>query len=244
MVFLGFIWTELAAVLYFCRSRRPRGSFPLSNGRGSGEGFAPSSGGLTPAIFSRREKEGSALGRERRLHQLDPIAHAVRQDLVVKVVSGVMQHRAVPVADEDECSGPRLEHEGEVLRAHGRWGVRLDMGVACDLARNARREVGLGGMIDGRGIAPTVVDARRRAGCRGEGAGDCVDSLFDQVAGCGFQRPDRAVEPGRLRDDVVGGASPELRDRDDARVQGSTLRDAMVCKAITICAPTTTGSMP
>src|ERR1700690_4592565 len=93
-----------------------------------------------------------------------------------------MQRRAVAVADKDERAWPRLEHEGEVLRAHGRGRVRIDMAFACDLARNARREIGLRRMIDGGGIAATVLDARRRAGCRGKSAGDRVDSLFGHVA--------------------------------------------------------------
>ena len=74
----------------------------------------------------------------------------------------------------------------------------IDMGVARDLARDAGGEVGLRRMIDGRGIAAAIFDPRRRAARFGKTGGDLVDSLFDHVAGRGFERADRAVEPGRI----------------------------------------------
>ena len=84
------------------------------------------------------------LGRERRLDQFDPVAHAIRQGGVVEVVSGVMQHGAVAVADEDERARAGLEHEGKVLGAHDRRRVRIDMRFACDLASDLGGKVGLG----------------------------------------------------------------------------------------------------
>ena len=74
-------------------------------------------------------------------------------------------------------------------------------------------------MIDGRRVAASVFDPRRRAARRGEAGDDLVDPLLDGVAGRGLERADRAVEPGRLGNDVVGRAGLEARDRDDAGIE-------------------------
>ena len=58
--------------------------------------------------------------RQRRFHQLHPVRGADRDRLVVEIVGRVVQAGAVAVADEDEGAGPRLQHEGEILRAHHR----------------------------------------------------------------------------------------------------------------------------
>src|ERR1700722_20719093 len=99
-----------------------------------------------------------------------------------------MQGRAVAVADKDKRAGPRLEHERKVLRPHG-WGrIRVDIAFARDLARDARREVGLSAMIDGRGIAAAILDARARPARFGKAGDDLADPLFSPVAGVGLQR--------------------------------------------------------
>src|ERR1700722_15829052 len=102
-----------------------------------------------------------------------------------------MQGRAVAVADKDERAGPRLEHEREVLRPHGRRRIRIDIAFARDLARDARREVGLSAMIDGRWIAAAILDARARSARFGQAGGDLVDPLFDPIAGLWLERADR-----------------------------------------------------
>src|SRR5258707_15046600 len=94
----------------------------------------------------------------------------------------MMHVGAVALADEVEGAGPGLEHEGEILGAHGRRRVEIDMGVASDLAGYAGGEVGLRGMIDGRRVATPIFDPRRRATRRGDAVRDLVDSLFDHVA--------------------------------------------------------------
>jgi len=182
------------------------------------------------------------LGRERRLDQFDPVAHAIGKRGVVEVISGVVHLGAVAVADEDERPRAGLEHEGKILGAHDRKGVRFDMGVACDFAGDGGGKVGLGGMIDCRRIAASVFNPRCRSGRRSKTGGDLVDSLLDGVAGCSLERADRAVEPGQLRNDVAGVPASKRVTETTQESSGSTLRDTMVCKAITICAPRTTGS--
>ena len=138
LVLLGFIWTELAARLYLPGPER-REPFPLSNGRGSGSGF-PSSGGLKPATFSRREKGSATRARARRRSRPSSGSCRRARYLVVEVIRGMMQRRAVPLPTKRNAPGRRLEHEGEAppnpwsrARSH-RHGVRRDF------ARNAGGE--------------------------------------------------------------------------------------------------------
>src|ERR1700734_862582 len=48
---------------------------------------------------------------------------------------------------------------------------------------------------------------------------DLMDSLLDGVARCSLERADRAIEPDRLRNDVVGRAGLEAGDRHNARIE-------------------------
>ena len=67
--------------------------------------------------------------RQRGLRQLHPIGRAERDRLVVEIIRGVMQARAVAVADPDEGARPRVQHEGEILRAHHRRQRGVDVAV-------------------------------------------------------------------------------------------------------------------
>src|ERR1700733_12353064 len=93
------------------------------------------------------------------------------------------------------------------------------MGVARDLPRNARGEIGLRRVVDGWRIAATILDAGARPARFGKPGGDLMDSLFDPVAGCGLERAPRPIEPGRLGDDIVGRAGLKARARDDAGIE-------------------------
>src|SRR5258708_2802073 len=60
--------------------------------------------------------------RQEVLDQPGPVAGAERQDLVIEIIGGVMQPRpraVSAIADPDIGARTRLQHEGEVLRAHG-----------------------------------------------------------------------------------------------------------------------------
>src|SRR5437764_8457188 len=81
-----------------------------------------------PRAASRRPRTAEVvsetwLRRQRGFHQSDPIGGADRNDLVVEVVSRVVQAGAIAVADKDESAGTLLEHEREILRAHDRRDV-------------------------------------------------------------------------------------------------------------------------
>ena len=177
------------------------------------------------ARFGREARAGpwlaglETLRRERRLDQFDPVAHAVGEGGVVEIIGRVMEHRAVAVAEEDERARARFEHERKVLRAHDRSDVRIHMGIADDLARDLGGELGLRRMIDGRRVAATIFDPRRRAGRRGDTCGDLMDALFNPVARRGLERADRAVEADRLRNDVARRAGLKAGDRYDASVE-------------------------
>src|SRR3954454_20352150 len=59
-----------------------------------------------------------ALFRHRGLDEPRPERNPGWKHVIIEVIGRMMQARAVPIADEDEGAGPRLEHEGEVLSAH------------------------------------------------------------------------------------------------------------------------------
>ena len=87
LVFLGFIWREIAFRLHLPAPGAARRR-PLSYGRGVGVRFMPSALTLIRRANARHPlpEGGSASGRERRLDQFDPVAHAVWQHLVVEVI--------------------------------------------------------------------------------------------------------------------------------------------------------------
>ena len=72
-----------------------------------------------------------------------------------------MQHtaaRAGTIAEENIASGLRFEHEGEILRTHGRAGVALEVRLAHDLAGCPGGLGGLGRAVDCGRIAPFIAD--------------------------------------------------------------------------------------
>ncbi len=80
------------------------------------------------AALSKRSRRwcgcAKASPRQRGLRQLHPIGRPERDRLVVEVIRGVMQARAVAIADPDEGARPRVQHEGKILRAHHRRQLR------------------------------------------------------------------------------------------------------------------------
>ncbi len=90
---------------------------------------------------------------------------------------------------------------------------------ARNLARHARGEVGLSGMIDGRGVVAAIFDPRRRAAGGRDAGRDLVDAPFNEIAGRWLKRAHRAIEPGRLGNNVVGRAGVKLGDRNDASIE-------------------------
>src|ERR1700742_864182 len=116
---------------------------------------------ITDEISS--SKRVSSSRRERVLDQLDPIRGTVDDRLVVEIIGRMMQAGAVAVAAEDERARPRLQHIGEIFRAHHRRHL-MDIGVARNFLRHLRGECRLRGVIDDNRIAALVrqIDLRAR----------------------------------------------------------------------------------
>jgi len=126
------------------------------------------------------------------------------------------------------------------------------VGFAVDVVQPDQRSRRLGGelglllAVDGRGIAPLVApldDLGAKAGR--DVAGDLLDLPLDHVLYRLLEGAHGAAQRAFLGDDVPGVAGVDLGGRDDGRCPiGSTLRATIDCSAVTMCAPTTTGSMP
>ena len=121
-------------------------------------------------------------------------------------------------------------------------GVRIDMGIACDLARDARREVGLGRVIDGRADSRDGIPRAHvapLASARPATISWIRFSTLSRVAGLSV----RTVPLSHADCGMMLLAVPAWKRVIETTHEssGSTLRDVMVCKAVTICAPTTTG---
>jgi hypothetical protein len=65
-----------------------------------------------------------------------------------------MQSGAVAVADVNKGARPLLQHESEILRAHHRRKVAIDLIWPCDLARNIGNERGTVRIVHQHGILP------------------------------------------------------------------------------------------
>src|SRR5260370_29423995 len=93
-----------------------------------------------------------------------------------------MELGAVAVADEDECAGPRLKHEGKVLGAHHRRNVWMDLVLPYNFARNRDSELGLRRVVYGRRVSAAIIDASRRSGSSRETCYNFVYAFLDVVA--------------------------------------------------------------
>ena len=90
-----------------------------------------------------------------------------------------MQPGAVAVAAEDERARPRLQHVGEILRAHHRRHL-VNVAVAGDFLRHLRRDIGLRGMVDRHRIAALVDQIDLGAGHLRHAGDDLAHALLDQ----------------------------------------------------------------
>src|SRR5258708_14493227 len=109
---------------------------------------------------------GAALSGEYRFGEPCPIAGAEWQNLIVEVVMWVVQHRAIirdAVADPDVGAGLLFEKKGEILGAHARQQVALDVVGADQSSGNTGRDLGFRRAVDGRRIAALVTQFHRRA---------------------------------------------------------------------------------
>ncbi len=153
------------------------------------------------------------------LGQAYPIADAVRDHFVVEVISRVVKVGGIAVADEDERARTGLQHEREILTAHGRCYVSIHVVGAGNFTGDRRREVCLVRVVECDRIALAVMD-----GCLGiVGIGDVADDLPNALLGqfphFRRQRSHGAAEIGFLGNDIEGCPGVELGDRNNDRIQ-------------------------
>ena len=90
----------------------------------------------------------------------------------------------------------------EVLRAHDRLHIGLDLAICGDAARNGGGEISLIGVISSGGVASLVIEPSRNAVRRGDAADDFRHAAFGEIAGFWSQRPHRSQDLRGLRDDI------------------------------------------
>ena len=184
------------------------------------------------------------LPRRRGFCQPDPVADAVRDRLVVEIVTRVMKVGRVAVADEDERAGPGLQHEGEILAAHGRRDAGIDVVGAGDVAGDRHCEVCLVGMVEGDRVALAV--AHRGFGI--VGVGDVVDDLRNALFGHGAnlgRQGTHAVPASSACSGMMLKAVPAFNLVMETTMDSSgfALREAINCIPETTWAPMVIGSI-
>ena len=112
-----------------------------------------------------------------------------------------MEAGAVAVAEEHEGAGALLEHEGEVLGAHDRRHVGID--VAADFAGGVGGLLGLFDVVHGGRVIPAVLDFEAGAVGAADAAADLAHTPFDQLLHFGQKGAHAAAVYDAARDHVV-----------------------------------------
>src|ERR1700735_271889 len=100
-----------------------------------------------PYEFEMGEVSGGAcrsLPIQRRFGEPHPVGRTERDRIVVKIISRMMQHGAVAVADIDERARTLFQHIGEVLGTHQRRRIAIDFVLAGNLSGDRSRKGGAG----------------------------------------------------------------------------------------------------
>ncbi len=122
-------------------------------------------------------------------------------------------------AEVEVGAGNLLQHERHVLGA----GLGVDQPLvtllAEDLGGGGSGELGLGDVVDDRGIAALEVHVDVEAVCRRDAAHDFGRAANQLLAGRRRERAQRSGELGRRRDDIVDRAGVELADGEHDRVE-------------------------
>ena len=124
-----------------------------------------------------------------------------------------MQPGGVAVADIDEGARALVQHVGEVLRAHHRGAVGVDLVGAGDLAGDRSGERGFPLLVDQDRVAAGIGQGRLGA-IKPRGALDhLAHAPLQEIAHLRRQAARGAVQSGVLGDDVAGDACLEHADR-------------------------------
>ncbi len=121
-----------------------------------------------------------------------------------------MEHagrRRAALTEPDIAARSLLEHEGEILGAHGRLGVAVDVAGTDYLRRHRGREGSFGFAIDGGRITAVVGDFGDGAKGGGDLFGESFQPPFKSLLGCRLEAAHRPRKGDVVRDDIEGGTA-------------------------------------
>src|SRR5262249_55530034 len=130
-----------------------------------------------------------------------------------------MQSGARAVADPDKGSGPRVEHEREILRAHHRRKSDIDFVLTGNLTGNRRGKLRLFLVVHEHRGAALVGELGLGAIGSGSAFQNNRQTPLQEIAHLRRETASGPAQLYRLRDDVVGVAGTEHTDRYDRRFE-------------------------
>jgi hypothetical protein len=195
---------------------------------------------LAARVLKRHDSAPGGFQRERALGDAREEGGARGGRLVVEVVGWVVEARRVAVADEHVGAGPRGEHEREVLRSH--LPLRVVHHPARDVPGGVSGRLDAGGVVHGGRAGLLVEEGGRDAVRRALTLRDLPHAAADHRLHRLVEGADRAVDRGRVGDDVVRAPGMDLRDRHHEVAERVVLRLTIVWIAWTMPQAATTGS--
>ena len=130
-----------------------------------------------------------------------------------------MEEFRIAVANEDEGTSPRFQHEGEIFGNHKRPDIGINLMITGDMTRDIQGDACLGPVVECyRIVAP--VD---KAGFAAQGSRDTFHCLahtdLRMIARCLRKGTDSSRQFRGLRDHIKGLARVKLRYRDHKRIE-------------------------
>ena len=130
------------------------------------------------------------------------------QTFIIEIECGMMQWRGITIADPEEGPGTLLQHEGEVLRSHGRLGLAIDLDFRICL-EPFNHEVDPIRVVAGHGKEMAMLQPHLYAECASRPFAYFSEALQASCSGCIAQGPERTGDRDVIGDDVEGVSSLE-----------------------------------
>ena len=130
-----------------------------------------------------------------------------------------MAHRSRSGAEQHVAAGLALQHEREVLRAHGGTDVAIDLGRTDQPLRHRRRDLDLLGGVDRRRVAAHVAEVGGGAVRLADAVHHGLHRALEQVLDLGHERARAAADGDLLGDHVPGVAAVDLGGGDHGVIE-------------------------